>query len=227
MMAVTYLQDQPSPRVMCYREAQSVPCIGDLTDVFPCGEDGAAIVIADVCGNDERAQGHARYLRHAVRALVEDYSPAGVLGRTNRVYSRRIAEFGDDRFASLFVATTRGRRLTYASAGHDFALLICADGRHQHLPPTGVIVGVGESEHYGEISHRVAPSDWLVLVTDGITDARDRKGHFFGTGGVVRSVHRAIKDGVDDPATQVLEAARKHGGGRFVDDASVLCVRFT
>jgi sigma-B regulation protein RsbU (phosphoserine phosphatase) len=227
MMAVTYLQDQPSPRVMCYREAQSMPCIGDLTDVFPCGGEGAALVIADVCGNDERAEAHARYLRHAVRALVEDYSPAGVLGRANRVFSRRIADFADDRFASLFVATVRGRRMTYASAGHDFALLIGADGRHQHLPSTGVIVGVSECEHYGEVSLRVAPSDWLVLATDGVTDARDRKGNFFGTSGVARNVHRAIKDGVDDPAAHVLEAARKHAGGRFIDDASVLCVRFS
>jgi len=130
-MAVAYLQDHPSPRIMRYREAHSVPCMGDLTDVFPCGDEGAAVVIADVCGNDEQAHGHARYLRHAVRVLADEYSPAGVLDRVNLAFSRRIADFGDDRFASLFVATLTRRRLTYASAGHDFALLISADGQHR------------------------------------------------------------------------------------------------
>jgi serine phosphatase RsbU (regulator of sigma subunit) len=225
-MAVAYLQGQPSPRIMRYREAQSVPCNGDLTDVFPCGDESATVVIADVCGKDEQAHGHARYLRHVVRTLADDYSPASLLDRVNLAFSRRIADFGDDRFASMFVATLTERRLTYASAGHDFALLISSDGRHRHLPPTGVIVGVNGSEHYGERTLRVVSPDWLVLVTDGVTDARDARGTFFGTGGVVRSALRAVVAGVDDPAAMILAAARKHGRGSFGDDASVLCVRF-
>jgi serine phosphatase RsbU (regulator of sigma subunit) len=225
-MAVAYLQQQPSPRIMSYREAQSVPCTGDLIDVFPSGDASATIVIADVCGKDDRAHGHARYLRNAVRALVDEYSPAGVLDRVNLAFSRRIADFGDDRFASIFIATVTGRRLTYASAGHDFALMIGAGGRHKHLPPTGVIVGVRASEQYAERTLSVAAPDWLVLVTDGITDARDAKGTFFGSGGVARNALRAVASGKDDPAAHVLAAAQTHGGGRFIDDASVLCVRF-
>jgi serine phosphatase RsbU (regulator of sigma subunit) len=105
--------------------------------------------------------------------------------------------------------------------------LIGSDGRHRHLPPTGVIVGVSGSENYGERTLSVASPDWLVLVTDGITDARDAKGTFFGSAGVARNALRAVGTGKDDPATHILEAARTHGGGRFVDDASVLCVRFS
>jgi serine phosphatase RsbU (regulator of sigma subunit) len=225
-MAVAYLQHQPSPRIMSYREARSVPCTGDLTDVFPSGDASATIVIADVCGKDDQAHGHARYLRNAVRALADVYSPAGVLDRVNHAFSGRITDFGDDRFASIFVATLTGRRLTYASAGHDFALLIGSDGRHKHLPPTGVIVGVRGSESYGERTLNVGAADWLVLVTDGITDARDATGAFFGTGGVARNALCAVGSGKDDPAAHILEAARKHGGDRFIDDASVLCVRF-
>jgi serine phosphatase RsbU (regulator of sigma subunit) len=225
-MAVAYLQHQPSPRILRYREAHSVPCTGDLTDVFPSGDASATIVIADVCGKDEQAHAHARYLRNAVRTLADDYSPAAVLDGVNLAFSRRIADFGDDRFASLFVATLTGRRLAYASAGHDFALLISSDGSHRHLAPTGVIVGVRGSENYGERTLGVASMDWLVLVTDGITDARDAQRTFFGTGGVVRSALCAVGTGADDPAEHILEAARKHGGGRFIDDASVLCVRF-
>jgi serine phosphatase RsbU (regulator of sigma subunit) len=227
IVAVAYLQDEPSPRIMRYREAHSVPCTGDLTDVFPCRDASATIVIADVCGKDEQAHDHARYLRNAVRALADDYSPAAVLDRVNLAFSRRIAEFGDDRFASIFIATVTGRRLAYASAGHDFALMVGSDGRHRHLPPTGAIVGVNEGESYGERTLGVAAPDWLILVTDGITDARDTDGTFFGTEGVARHALRAVRAGIDDPAARILEGARKHGGDRFVDDASVLCVSFS
>jgi serine phosphatase RsbU (regulator of sigma subunit) len=226
-MAVAYLQEQPSPSIMCYREAHSVPCRGDFIDVFPCSNDRVGIVITDVCGRDAEAHGHARYLRHAVRALADDYSPADLLGRVNRVFARRVADFGGERFATLFVAITTKRRLTYASAGHDFAMLMNADGRHRHLPPTGVIVGICETEAHQERAVRVTNNDWLILVTDGVTDARNPAGSFFGTSGVVRSSVAAIRGGSDDPAIKVLEAARRHGGRQFTDDASVLCVRFS
>jgi serine phosphatase RsbU (regulator of sigma subunit) len=62
------------------------------------------------------------------------------LEHVNRVFWLRIAGLGEDRFASLFVATVTGRRLTYASAGHDFALLMKASGEHRHLDPTGVLI---------------------------------------------------------------------------------------
>jgi phosphoserine phosphatase RsbU/P len=225
-MAVAYLQDQPSPSIMRYREAQSVPCMGDLVDVFPCYH-GAVIVIADICGRDAEAFGHARYLRHVVRVLAEDYSPSDLLGRVNRALAHRFADFAGDRFASLFVGVLSERRLTYASAGHDFALLLNANGQHRHLPPTGVIVGVCETETYHERTVPVTPADWLMLVTDGVTDARNSAGSFFGTTGVVRSGLAAIRAAVDDPAHRILEAARSHGGRKFTDDASVLCVRFS
>src|ERR1700744_1900409 len=108
-MAVSYLQEHPSPRILRYREARSVPCEGDLLDVFPCSDDQAAIVVADVCGQDTRAHEHARYLRHAARALAADHSPARLLEHINVAFSRRIADCGDERFASVFVAATKGR----------------------------------------------------------------------------------------------------------------------
>jgi serine phosphatase RsbU (regulator of sigma subunit) len=223
-MGIAYLQEEPSPRILCYRKACSIPCAGDVVDVFPCGDGSATILIADVCGRDARAEDHAGFLRHAVRELADDRSPAHVLERVNRAFARRVAAYKDDRFASVFTATLKRRCLTYASAGHDFALLIDGDGNHRHLPATGTIVGIAEAQGYGERAFAVAPGDWLVLVTDGITDARDAHGTFFGTTGVVRNALAAIRAGLDDPAAAILAAAHEHARGRFVDDASALCV---
>ena len=226
-MAVAYLGEQLSPSIVSYREACSVPSAGDLMDVFPCSDEQATIVIGDVCGHDAQAREHARYLRLAVRALAGDHSPARLMESVNRAFCRRVRDVGDDRFASLFVARLAKGRLTYASAGHDLVLLMRAGGQHGHLEPTGGIVGINEIERYGERTLAVAPSDWLILVTDGITDARDARGAFFGTAGVVRNAMSAIAAGTDDPATHILEAARTHCGDLFIDAASVLYVRFS
>jgi phosphoserine phosphatase RsbU/P len=226
-VAVTYLQEQPSPYFMRYRKAQSTPCAGDFIDVFASAGQRANIVIADVCGRDMRARGLARYVRHVVRALAEHDSPAAVLECANLALCRRVADVGDDRFASVFMGTLSGRRLTYASAGHDFALLMSAGGAHRHLEPTGAVIGVIGAERYQERVLDVAPGDWLILVTDGITEARDARGKFFGTYGVVRNARWALEMEFDDPAARILDAARRHGRGGLTDDASVLCVRFS
>jgi sigma-B regulation protein RsbU (phosphoserine phosphatase) len=226
-VAVTYLQEQPSPYFMRYREAQSTPCAGDLVDVFASPGRRANIVIADVCGRDMRARGLACYLRNAVRALAEDNSPAAVLECANLALCGSVADYGDDRFASVFMATLSGRWLKYASAGHDLALLMSADGGHRHLAPTGAVIGVIDAERYQERMLVVAPGDWLILVTDGITEARDARGKFFGTYGVVRNARWALEREFDDPAARILDAARRHSRGALTDDASVLCVRFS
>jgi phosphoserine phosphatase RsbU/P len=222
-MAVANFRDEPSPRLMHYREARSVPCLGDLIEVVPSTVEGTNFAIADVCGRDTQAQGHARYLRRSFRSLADNHSPAKVLELMNNGFCDRVAGFGDDRFAAVFAATLAGRSLTYASAGHDFALLINANGRHRHLAPTGMLIGVRGAQRYVERMLDVAFGDWLVVVTDGITDARDARGAYFGTSGVVRSAISAIRLAVDDPAMRILEQAQTHACGGLVDDASVFC----
>jgi sigma-B regulation protein RsbU (phosphoserine phosphatase) len=224
-MAVAYLQEQPSPRILRYREARSSPCVGNITDVFPCAGGRATMMIADVGGHDSSAERYASYLRYAIRALADDYGPARVLERANRAFYRRLAGDEDNRFARAFVATLTGRWLTYAFAGHDCALLLRPNGQRHDLPPTGLVIGRNETEGYRERVLTVAPGDWLVLVTNGVTNARDDAGAFFGSHGIAQNAHSAIAAGFDDPASWILERAQKHG--RFNDDAAVLGVRFS
>jgi phosphoserine phosphatase RsbU/P len=226
-MAVAYLQDHPAPSILCSREAQSMPCAGDVIDVFTCADEQANIVMADVCGRDAQAREYACYLRYVVRMLSDERSPASLLARASMAYYRNIEGDGEERFASLFLATLQGRRLTYASAGHDVALLMKPNGLHRHLPQTGAVLGINPVEFYQEKTLAVERGDWLILVTDGISEARNRRGGFFGTSGIVRQAQAAIAAGFDDPAARIFDAARRHGGSRFVDDASVLCIRIS
>jgi sigma-B regulation protein RsbU (phosphoserine phosphatase) len=226
-MAVANFGDEPSSEIVHYREARSVPCLGDFIEVVPSSVKGTTIAITDVCGRDTQAQGHARYLRRTFRSLAADHSPAKILEVMNDEFCGRVGNYGDDRFATVFVATLAGRSLTYASAGHDFALLINANGRHRHLAPTGMLIGIRGAECYAERMLDVASGDWLIVVTDGITDVRDERGAIFGTSGVVRSAISAIRLGVDDPATRILEAAQTHACEGLLDDASVFCACFS
>jgi sigma-B regulation protein RsbU (phosphoserine phosphatase) len=201
-------------------------CGGDLVDVFPSTGKRENIVMADVRGLDARAAEDARYLRYAVRRLADLHSPGSLLECLNLVFHRRVADNGAGNAAGLFLAVLQGGSLTYASAGHEFALLMHANGRHQRLPLSGRMLGIKAEQPFTQKSIAVAPGDWLVLVTRGITHALDAQGALFGVAGVERSARSAIKAGVDDPAAWILNAARTHGLCGSFDDGSVLCVCF-
>ena len=226
-LAVTYLQHQPSPKILRHREARSAPCGADFYDVFAGPDDRTNITIGDVGGRDAQAAGYADYLRGVIRMFANGRSPGRLLECVNVAFHGHVSSDGESRFASLFVATLQDHRLCYASAGHDFAVLMTPDGRHWPLGSTGVVLGVDAVEFYEDRMIDVYPGDWLILATDGIADARDRHGKFFGTERILHEAFSAIEAGRDDPAKQILEAAREHGRGRFADDASVLCIRFT
>jgi serine phosphatase RsbU (regulator of sigma subunit) len=131
-------------------------------------------------------------------------------------------------FASLFVAVADMQRglIQYASAGHEPALLF-NDGEassHEHFEPTGPVLGLGTASAFDQHTFPLFRDSLLVVVTDGITEARrslsDRLA-FFGTGGVARAVRDAVLQR-RDPAREVHRAAIHHAGAELTDDACVV-----
>jgi serine phosphatase RsbU (regulator of sigma subunit) len=222
-----YPQYRLAAGIIYSREARGRRGAGDLIDVFTSSGNRANIVMANLCGLETEVAGHARYLRHVVRTLADLHSPGSLLECLNLALNRRVADYGNDCVTSLFLAALQGGCLTYASGGHDLALLVRANGRHRRLPLSGKALGISVVQRFKQKSVAVAPGDWLLLATGGITHARDARDVTFGANGIVRSALAAINAGVDDPAASILAAARAHGSGALIDDASVLCVCFS
>lgn len=130
-------------------------------------------------------------------------------------------------FASLFlgVADVGERQIRYASAGHPSGLLFNRDASaHAHLAPTGPLLGPTPAPAFEQHALPLFRDSFLVVVTDGITDARRSVGDdlvIFGTAGVARAVRAAVSDG-SDPARETYRAAVRHAGHALGDDASVV-----
>jgi phosphoserine phosphatase RsbU/P len=213
--------------VVYNREVRSHNDGGVLSDVFPSAGKRVNIVLVNVHGPASEVEGHARYLRHVVRTLVDSHAPGSLVESLNLALNRRAADDGNDCVAGLFFAALHGKSLTYASGGHELALFVEADGRHRHLPPTGKALGIRAAQRYKQNSLAVAPGDWLFVATDGIVRAMDARGAIFGEDGFVQSACSAITAGADDPAGYILAAARTYASDGSFEDASVLCVRFS
>ena len=118
----------------------------------------------------------------------------------------------------------RSGQLRYLAAGHPPPMLL-RNGRLVTVLPAGrrlpFGLGIGERA-LGHTS--LQPGDWLALYTDGVTEARDPDGRFFGTGRLTDFLEREAASGQPAPETlrRLIHAVLTHQNGVLQDDATVL-----
>ncbi|MGQ0613817.1 MAG: PP2C family protein-serine/threonine phosphatase [Planctomycetaceae bacterium] len=160
-----------------------LPCeqaTGDYLDAVPLEGGRTGILLGDVSGH---GLGAALFVLTA-RALLRSGLQAGValaplLERTNAFLCR---DMGGERFLTLFAAIYDGGTgtLTYLNAGHVPPLLLGPAGLRE-LPRTSLPLGVLEEARYNAVrQERLAPGECLLAYTDGVLEARNPEGDFFG-----------------------------------------------
>jgi hypothetical protein len=129
--------------------------------------------------------------------------------------------------AVLARLNTRTGLLSYLLAGHPPPLLV----RHGHMvkelvhpprPPLGV---PGRGEAVGQESYeQLEPGDRLLLYSDGITEARNAQGEFFGKSRLIDFAERAESDQLSAAETlrRLAAAVLSYQGGRLQDDATLI-----
>jgi serine phosphatase RsbU (regulator of sigma subunit) len=72
------------------------------------------------------------------------------------------------------------------------------------------------------------PGDCLLLYTDGLVEARDRNGEFFGEERLTGLLHRATAAGQPPPETlrRLMHAVLDHQAGVLQDDATAVLARW-
>jgi phosphoserine phosphatase RsbU/P len=201
---------------------------GDFAACIRLGPCRYAVVVGDVAGHGDHAGHAANVLSSEVRTLLSCCSSLTEVLHLSSMRFERAVFTERTPFASLFVAIIDDfeRVLRYASAGHEPALLFNADCGHQHLEPTGPVFGVPATPVFSERELPLSVGNVLVIVTDGITEARRSEGghlRFFGSSGVVQAVLSAKSRG-EDPARTIYQAAVAHSIDKTIDDATALVV---
>ena len=141
------------------------------------------LVVGDVSGHGISAALLMAATRGMIRADA-DYHADDLSGLFQSLNARLVAETVDDRFVTLFcgLLDDSARTLAWASAGHEPSIWYHAEsGRLEELSSTGMPLGiVAETtfEQSGPI--QLQPGDILVAGTDGISEALNSQGEFFG-----------------------------------------------
>jgi sigma-B regulation protein RsbU (phosphoserine phosphatase) len=118
--------------------------------------------------------------------------------------------------------------LAFALAGHDPPLLVPGDG-----PPApvsaegGRVLGLIEASDFPVNRLRLGRGEALVLYTDGVSEAQDAGGSFFGVERLVATVAEVRHEAAPAVTTRVLEAVRAFASGApQSDDITILTLRY-
>jgi len=213
-----------------------IPCedsSGDYFDYFSVENTHLGFVIGDATGHGIGAALIATTARASLRALVgtqplASLNMAAIIGSLNELTAQ---DFHDDKFMTLFFGLydTKSRRLTYVSAGHSPPMIIySAQGdRFSSLESTGLPLGMFAGVTFEQkTTEPLNRGDVLLLMTDGVNEARNPWGEEFGLKRVRQAVkelsYMAPKDLVCTLTERVFEFVR---GRHRDDDITTLCLR--
>ncbi len=196
---------------------------GDYYDVIPAKDGSVLICVADVSGHGVAAAMLALLARSLLRAAVEeeDALPA-MMARVNRRFAEATMP-GDFATVALVRISPRSGRLEYVSAGHESCWVVPRHGAPVALESTGLIMGIAADATWESKSVDFSDSDWLVMLTDGVTEAHSEQGELFGRDRLLKVLSQARGDSIDEAAEMIRRNLREFRGTRKqTDDITVV-----
>jgi PAS domain S-box-containing protein len=195
---------------------------GDFNDVFVLDDGQVAVLIGDVAGKGVEAAGLTETVRSAVHAFATvDPSPAYVLSETNELLLRHSPD-GQHVTAFYCLLDPRTGRLAYASAGHPAPIhlgpQLCRPLAVHFRPPLGSFEGDYEGAHT-----TLTLDDYLVLYTDGVTEAR-RRGEMYGESRLVENLVSLRGQSAQELAESLVNDVGSYAD-RLADDINVVALR--
>ena len=215
---------------------------GDYYDFLPLGPGRIGLLVADVAGKGISAALLAASLQACIRThapLLREHC-GQVMANVNTL----IYEATDrDRFATVFYAVYEdsSRILHYVNAGHTPPLLFRPSSSAravggnvepapredywEHLnsgsPPVGVFEALPTKEQHVQL----LPGDWLVIYSDGLSEAMNDREEEFGADRVMRTViEYGAAPNAEAMCQYILHAVQEHSRGRAQSDDITLTV---
>ncbi len=176
LMTVT-VPDVPFAKV----NAVSYPCKdigGDFFDLVYTDK-GLSLIVADVSGKGVSAAVVASILQGMLYSqLARDSALPEMISAVNRFLCEKVA---GQKYATLVIARLSNTGdLELINCGHVPPLLV-TEGKVVKLEEGNLPVGLVPVADFQVLRMKLKTGDRLLLVTDGVTEAEDATGEFFGT----------------------------------------------
>jgi len=197
---------------------------GDYYDFLDLGNGRVGLLVADVAGKGVPAALLMASIHAAIRTragLFQDRCGELLSDLNTLLYEST----DPGMFATVFYAVydESSRVLTYANAGHEPPVLLrAADSLRleSETPPAGLCQSMPALQSTAQLE----PGDWLLMFTDGITEARNTEGEEFGIDRLLAAMDGNLARNAEEVRGQILDALRNHSRGVLQSDDVTLIV---
>ncbi|HTN75448.1 MAG TPA: GAF domain-containing SpoIIE family protein phosphatase, partial [Pirellulaceae bacterium] len=196
---------------------------GDYYDYVDLPDGRTAILVADVVGHGVAAALMMAKLSSEARiALATGVQPAAAVTHLND----RLCRSQTDRFVTfvMVVLDPRTGEVTIVNAGHMCPIVLRAKGNLEEPgnPQVGLPLGVADGLNYEQVTVVIHPGETVVLYTDGVNEAMNLAGEFFGIDRV--RGHMSLGNSPEKLGQLIIDDVRKFvGRGPQIDDMCLVC----
>ena len=207
---------------------------GDYFDFLQNPKDSGSqlnVIMGDACGlGISSALLMATCRAHIRQRSAAPGTPANIVGDVNRQLVWDVEE--SCQFMALFYLTIdlQKRTLAWVRAGHNPAIFCDpATGTTEQLRGSGMALGIDKNWHYRQYDKTgLAAGQIIVLGTDGLWEALNRKGEMFGRNSVIRILKKYPDIDANGILTACLFALDKFRDGLPIDDdVSIVVIKVT
>lgn len=199
---------------------------GDFYDSVPLTENRTAFAIGDACGKGLPAALLISNVQSSLRTAMLFSGSDGARG-INAVNHQVYGSSSGGRFATLFYGMfdSSTRTLRYVNAGHNPPMVIRRDGSIAYLEVGGAPVGIFSDWNYEEGQVQLDAGDLLVAYTDGVTEATNGAGEYWGIEGLANAATNHMAQSPAEIVSAVFSAMDEFSQGRQEDDVTVAVLR--
>jgi CHASE2 domain-containing sensor protein len=199
---------------------------GDLYDLVQFADGRVGLALGDVSGKGvPAALFMAQVISQFRHFASSSATPAATLNRLNQDIIRT-SQTGLFVTMAYLIFEPAQRRISLASAGHLPPLVFRNSQLLEKIEvEKGIPLGLMEETEFTETQIQLYQGDTVLLYTDGITEARDKKGREFGEAGIIQALRdKALS------SYQVIQALKDSivafaGGTPQHDDITIMALK--
>jgi sigma-B regulation protein RsbU (phosphoserine phosphatase) len=205
-----------------YRPMRAVA--GDFYDFLGMDEERLGVLVADVSGHGVPAALIASMVKVALAAQSDRSDrPAAVLTGMNQSLCGHLA--GKYVTAAYVFIDTRSGVIRYSAAGHPPMLRLTGRSRDAcTVEENGLPLGVLKDAEYEEMELQLQESDRLLLYTDGLIEAGNSDGDYFGLDRLTAALARGAALPLETAADDIVRTIDAWSGQPQEDDSTIVLI---
>jgi serine phosphatase RsbU (regulator of sigma subunit) len=200
---------------------------GDFYDASKFDDDRLLLVIGDVTGKGIPAALYMALSKGLAKSVLTRKD--GQLGDAVSALNRELLRDADESMGVtmlIAILDCASGEVVMVNAGHENPIIRRADGEAHSIAMTGGPPFCVCDFPYQEERTRLEPGDTLILITDGVTEAENANGKFFGVTGAIAAAEETAGENAENTARSLSVRVRLfEGETEPSDDLTVLVAR--